>query len=362
MVRFAPADLFDDETPAADPRGAAPVALPRRRSRRLAAPRCAPTNPLLEQAFPSWARPPNAPAAGADAGVEAAFLAGAGLALLDQILRTDPPFAGALRQRLALRAAAACAAAGAPSRGFFRAARRRASFAQRRRERAHQPRRPHPSAVAPVSPRPTPLDASTLRIAADLLDLSDATSFEGFADALRHRLPRRRKSARGGRGRERRGDETVSRGAARRRRDFRALAVGPRLGATTRLGRAGSAAGDGDRAAVAASAGRRPRPGDADWPLHCATAVALAAREAHGLAGDLSRRSAKLLSVAPNLRAKGAGRVIEMLLADDAVSPATAAKAARLSDRASRRLFDRLVELGVVRELSGRPSFRLYGL
>ena len=110
------------------------------------------------------------------------------------------------------------------------------------------------------------------------------------------------------------------------------------------------------------SAGRRPRPGDADWPLHCATAVALAAREAHGLAADLSRRSAKLLSVAPKLRAKGAGRVIEMLLADDAVSPATAAKAARLSDRASRRLFDRLVELGVVRELSGRPSFRLYGL
>ena len=110
------------------------------------------------------------------------------------------------------------------------------------------------------------------------------------------------------------------------------------------------------------SAGRRPRPGDADWPLHCATAVALAAREVHGLAADLSRRSAKLLSVAPKLRAKGAGRVIEMLLADDAVSPATAAKAARLSDRASRRLFDRLIELGVARELSGRPSFRLYGL
>ena len=70
---------------------------------------------------------------------EAAFLAGAGLALFDQILRVDPPFAGALRQRLALRAATACAATGAASRGRFRAARRRTSFAPRRRERTPAP-------------------------------------------------------------------------------------------------------------------------------------------------------------------------------------------------------------------------------
>jgi hypothetical protein len=80
------------------PPGRAPVATPRRRSRRLYAPIVKPTNPLSEQAFPSWARPPATPGTGAD------------LALLDQILRLDPPFAGALRQRLALRAAAACAA------------------------------------------------------------------------------------------------------------------------------------------------------------------------------------------------------------------------------------------------------------
>ena len=103
-------------------------------------------------------------------------------------------------------------------------------------------------------------------------------------------------------------------------------------------------------------------PGDADWANALAYAYALAAREAFALAADLSRRSQRLLAIAPKLRAKGAGRVVELLLGDDAISPATAAKAAGLSDRASRRLFDRLVELGAVRELSGRANFRLYGL
>ncbi len=109
-------------------------------------------------------------------------------------------------------------------------------------------------------------------------------------------------------------------------------------------------------------AGKRPRPGDPDWADALVRAYALAAREAYALAVELTRRSQSLLASAPKLRAKGAGRVVELLLTDDAVSPARAAKAARLSDRASRRLFDRLVELGAARELSGRPSFRLYGL
>ena len=53
--------------------------------------------------FPAWARAVNAP----ETDAEAAFLAGAALARLDAIVRENPPWAGVLRQRLALSAAAA---------------------------------------------------------------------------------------------------------------------------------------------------------------------------------------------------------------------------------------------------------------
>jgi hypothetical protein len=110
------------------------------------------------------------------------------------------------------------------------------------------------------------------------------------------------------------------------------------------------------------SAGARPRPRDLNWPEAVARAYASAASDAHALAMELSRRTEKLLAAAPKLRAKRASRVVELLLSDDCVSPSRAAKCSGLSDRAARRLFDRLLDLGAVREVSGRPSFRLYGL
>ena len=66
--------------------------------------------------------------------------------------------------------------------------------------------------------------------------------------------------------------------------------------------------------------GRRPRPGDRDWSNALAGVYALAAGEAIDLAGALSRQTQKLFDAAPKLRAKGAARVIEMLLDDDCVS------------------------------------------
>ena len=95
-----------------------------------------------------------------------------------------------------------------------------------------------------------------------------------------------------------------------------------------------------------------------DLRLACHRAVTASAVEATRLAVDLSRRAALLKGVAPKLRAKGAGEAVEIFLTQDAVAPA----ALPLPDRAARRLCDRLVDLGAIRELTGRDTFRLYGV
>ena len=82
------------------------------------------------------------------------------------------------------------------------------------------------------------------------------------------------------------------------------------------------------------------------------------------IAADLTRRAARLKAVIPKLRAKGAGDAVALFLTKDALSPAIALTDPNvgMSDRAARRLCDRLVDLGVVRELTGRDTFRLYGV
>ncbi|MEI9402701.1 DUF1403 family protein [Mesorhizobium argentiipisi] len=106
--------------------------------------------------------------------------------------------------------------------------------------------------------------------------------------------------------------------------------------------------------------GRRIRPGEKDFERAVCVALVQAAAEACRLAAELSRRAEKLLAVAPKLRAKGAGDVIFLLLNEDAVAGSLTTK--NLSRFATRRLFERLQQLEAVRELSGRTSFRLFGL
>nr|WP_245295241.1 DUF1403 family protein [Pseudaminobacter manganicus] len=92
-------------------------------------------------------------------------------------------------------------------------------------------------------------------------------------------------------------------------------------------------------------------------------AQARAALRAIDLFAELGRRADKLLAVAPKLRAKGADAIIDRLLNEDALVASRGNKIdEKMSDRGLRRLFDRLFVLGAVRELSGRPSFRIYGL
>ena len=76
------------------------------------------------------------------------------------------------------------------------------------------------------------------------------------------------------------------------------------------------------------------------------------------VAADQVRAAARLRAVSPRLRAKGAEKAVEMFLAQDAQAPGTLVF---MFDRAARRLFERLVDLGAIRELTGRETFRLCG-
>lgn len=95
------------------------------------------------------------------------------------------------------------------------------------------------------------------------------------------------------------------------------------------------------------------------WLAACASAWGRSAVAAFDLHVDLTRRATALR--AANLRRPGKDTVaiLTALLTEDALAAQAGAEA---SDRAARRLFDRLTSLGLVRELTGRATFRLYGL
>jgi hypothetical protein len=283
------------------------------------------------------------------------FSAGAGLALLDAYLRAEPPAAGALRSRLALQSAAASAKI--LRLNADEAALRDLRFA------VGEPGGPAANLLSlwrDGAGRPPGFDPGRIREVAARLDL--AVDPNGLAASLKICA---------GEG------DPVSAAARVATRAFAAVPDAPAPAAETLALWAFDmviairlrwprpvpliAAKILDPS-LRSNARDRLRPGGPAWPNAAAGAIALAAAAALDLAADLARRSNTLIAVAPKLRSKPAQKIVDLLLAQDCLSPAEAARHAPMTGRAARRLFDRLVLLGAAREFSGRPTFRLYGL
>ncbi len=301
---------------------------------------------------PSWARPSGSLRNLSEA--EALYFAGAALAALDSVAKSEPPWAGAWRARLALKSAAAVAQNLLNRREDEAALRDAVALAKPGQDLG--PAGKVYAAFRTLCGSGDPFRPKRLAaVAADLQAPLDLDRARALAATLKDAAGRGRPAP------------LVAAAAAEAvttaRPDAEPLAL---FCADVALAKALAWP-----VAVSLLAGelfsrrsagevRRPRPGDPGWGKLVALAYARSALAALELAQDLSRRAEKLAEAAPKLRAKGKGRALEALLGDDAV--AAAAPIAGLSDRARRRLFERLVALGAARELTGRPAFRLYGL
>ena len=349
MIRAELAPLSDPAPTLGD--GGA-TTLPRRaRAKRSAAKAPERQAPPPPAPIPAWAR-----ARGRAGEGDPLFFAGAELALLDAFLRADPPAARALRARLALKSAAASA----------KILRVNADAAALRdlRFAIGDPLGPAANLLSlwrDLAGRPPSLDPGRIHNAAAALDLALANATT-LAESLR-------KHSRAG--------DPLSAAAMAGAASFSAFPDAPappsqilalwvfdmviamRLRWPRPLPLIATRILD---PSLRSDGGGRPRPGDPAWPNAAAGAIALAAASALDLAADLARRSKTLIAVAPKLRSKPAAKIVDLLLGEDCVSPAEAARQAPMTDRAARRLFDRLVLLGAARELTGRPTFRLYGL
>ena len=301
-------------------------------------------------AFPAWARALHPPETEAEAG----FLAGAALARLDAIVRETPPWAGAWRRRLALAAAAA---------SVRRAGRSEDEPALRDALHLGRPGAdPGPAGRRLLAWRALAAGSagqwrSAIAVAADALDVR---AHEGLPQAI---------------------DAAEACAEGHRPAPFAAARAFELASRTLRRDRGGAgellAAWLADAvlaqrlkwpaalpllaAPLFASAERRGRDiGDDAETARILFGYAKAAAHACDLAAELRRRAQTLAEAAPKLRAKAAAAALQALLDEDLLAAAT--PIAGLSERGTRRLLLRLAALGAIRELTGRATFRLYGL
>jgi len=300
--------------------------------------------------LPAWARPKGTALQDLDAGL----FAGATLAALDTIVRAEPAFAGLWRNRLALSAAAASV------RLIGRreeAAELRDAWFLRRREDDLGPAGAHLLAWRSLARSSPAFSPEMVRRAAEAFGLHAGDlprEFLTLAEnaSRNHQSPLHSAALVAAEvSRIRPQAELVGYWLAdlvlayRLRWPFALPLLASQIANTAPRNAAGL---------------RSSQPTAEGWEKLVTVAYAHAAAAAVDLAGDLARRATKLTMVAPKLRAKGAANVVASLLDDDAI--AASSEIVGMSDRGLRRLCDRLVSLGAVRELTNRPAFRLYGL
>jgi hypothetical protein len=297
---------------------------------------------------PGWAQPRRPVSSTA----EAAFLAGAALNTLDNLVRAAPPWIGAWRQRLALK----CAAAAVRRLGLREdGAKLRDAWHLRSPGADPGPAGRILAAWRRLASRAPDMDEKALRTIAELLGTpwSDELAAVPAKIAALGRTPAPFAAA------------AIVAEVLDWRPDVEVLAwwlgdlaLARQMGWPTPVP---LLIAHVPTDTLRTSNGRgRIAPGAEGFERAVCLGLAQAATEACRLAADIARRAARLATATPKLRAKGAGEAIQLLLDDDAVSGSLTTS--KLSRWASRRLFERLAALDAVRELTGRPTFRLYGL
>lgn len=316
---------------------------------RSRSPLVVPTAPVAMLPLPAWAS-----AHQHDLGeTDAAFAAGIALKSLDDLVRADLPWAGCWRQRLALRASHS--AVQLIGRNEGEAGLRDAALL------TAPGNDPGPAgamhlAFQKLAAKKRPISSKVLEELAALMGLRREGLSE-IADLFDSALQ-------SGRAVPFAVADLVSNiCAARPDAEILAWWLADRLLAEKLAWACGVPLTMGERygAAFKTIGGRgRVRPREPAFARTVCLALVSATVEALRQANDIGRRAETLLAVAPKVRTKGAGVVIEKLLNEDAM-PASA-PGSHLSRWAATRLFERLESFGAVRELSGRTSFRIFGL